>query len=154
MAFCSNCGSNISDEATFCASCGQPVGGANAQKQYQYQGYAPKPTAYIPETDEQDIRDNSTLSLFCYLSIFGIILALVAKPESKYVKFHANQGICMNIFIMILSLCAIIPFLGWVAAGVGYIFTGVCAIMGIVRACNGRMVPLPIFGKYNVLNYK
>jgi len=32
MAFCSKCGSQINDGATFCASCGQPVQ-ANAQKQ-------------------------------------------------------------------------------------------------------------------------
>jgi uncharacterized membrane protein len=155
MAFCPNCGANVSDDATFCASCGQPIGGAGQQQQQyqQYQAYRPKPTAYVPETDEQDIRDNSTLSLFCYLGIF-VILPLTAKPESKYVKFHANQGICLMLYYIIIMLCAIVPFLGWIVAAVGYIFGFVCLIMGVVRACNGRMIPLPLIGKYNILNYK
>lgn len=158
MAFCPNCGANVSDGATFCPSCGQPIGGANQQQQYQYQQQyqayaAPKQTAYIPETDEQDIRDNSTLSLFCYLGIF-MILPLTAKPESKYVKFHANQGICLILYYFILMLCGIVPILGWIVATVGSIFGFVCLIMGIVRACKGRMIPLPLIGHYNVLNYK
>ena len=59
----------------------------------------------------------------------------------------------LDIFIVICTVVAIIPVLGWIVSGVGAIMYIVFVIMGIVRACKGKAVDLPIVGKYTILHW-
>lgn len=92
--------------------------------------------------------DNS--KLLAILSYFGAwMFALLIKPEkdNEYVKNHAKNGI----IVTVLSLVNIIPFLGQLA----YIVVLVFAIIGIIKAAQGKTYDFPIFGgMFPVLNTK
>jgi len=102
--------------------------------------------------DPEDVRENGTLSLFCYLSIL-LIIPIILKPNSDFVKFHTNQGLVLILFSIIANLCFIVPFLGWAVGAIADVFAIVCIIIGIVNACRGMKKPLPLIGKYQIYKY-
>lgn len=122
----------------------------NQQRQYQQQ--APvytKPAA--PGYDAADIEQNKYLCILCYFGIL-LLIPLLAKANSRYCKYHSNQGLVLLLFMIAVSVVAIIPILGWLVMLVGYIFGFVCWIIGIVNTCSGKVQPLPLIGKLNILN--
>lgn len=118
--------------------------------------------AYIPqETFEAgDIKRNRIPAALAYLLFF---IPLLVCPESRYGRFHANQG------LMLL-------FTGSVGAGVdlflsyalksapphAYLMIGVISlyvvffmigffVVGMVSAYQGKAKRLPLFGKYTII---
>ena len=108
-------------------------------------------TAQAQETvySAEDIEKNKAMAGLSYLLFF---LPLVACPESKYAKFHANQGLVLLITsvagIVILSL---IPIIGWVLAPIFSIAVLVLGILGLVNGFGGKAKRLPVIGKFNIL---
>ena len=143
MAYCTKCGAYIADDAKFCPSCGQVAGGFAGETGYQ-------PPVYQRPVLSQDAIDNRVISVFCYMGIMMLIPCLL-KSESEFVKFHANQGLVLLLAALVSSLAFIVPFLGWIVGGIAYIIVAVLEIIGVVRCLQGKMIPLPIVGKYTVL---
>ena len=51
-----------------------------------------------------------------------------------------------------LGVVAAIPIIGWIVSAVGYVFSFVCFIMGIINVCNGDTKELPLIGSIKLLN--
>lgn len=104
----------------------------------------------IEETfDPADIEKNKTMAGLAYLIFF---LPLIASPDSKYGKFHANQGLLLLIASIVGSLVlGMIPFVGWVLLLFYPIVILVFGIMGLVNGFGGKAKPLPIIGKYTII---
>ncbi len=139
MSFCRNCGAQLEENVKFCANCGSVVDGAAAT--------AARNVDHTADYDAVDISETKYLSLFCYLGIFFMIFALVAKPHSQFVRFHANQGLVLTILLFAAGIVMIIPVLGWIVGAVAYIFSIVCMIIGIVNSCKGQAKELPLIGR-------
>lgn len=131
MAFCKQCGEQIG-EARFCPICGAAAESSQAS--------APV----------NDIEDNKLISILCYLGIL-LLIPLLVKPDSQFVKYHSNQGLVLLLFTVIVGAVGAIPIIGWLAAIVGGIFSFVCFIIGIVNAIDGEMKPLPLIGSIEIL---
>ncbi len=126
------------------------------------------------EFDEKDINDNKGISI---LSYFGplVFIPMLAKKDSKYARFHANQGLTLFIVyvgytvlqnILLAILRAIFPWkwdYGYLG-GRGFIFDalstilsliwipiGIIAIIGIINAASGKAKELPLIGKFKFL---
>jgi len=138
MSFCRNCGAPLDENVKFCANCGSEVSGAAA---------AARNTDHTAEFDAVDISETKYLSLFCYLGILFMIFAMVAKPHSQFVRFHANQGLVLMILMIASGVVMVVPVLGWIAGALGYIFSIVCIIIGIVNCCKGLATELPLIGR-------
>lgn len=151
MAFCTRCGSNVPDGENFCPNCGAPIA-APAAEPYQQQAYV-NPGDHTAEISAEDIGRTKYLSALCYLSFLFGIIGLLAEPNSKFIRYHLNQVLMLDIFLVACTIIGIIPILGWIVAGVGVIMYIVFVIMGIVRACKGRAADLPIVGKYTILHW-
>ena len=157
MAICKNCGAEIAENAVFCSACGakveaqaEPVNDAqqNCQAEPEF-----TPVYDAPQSEEytaEDINNNKVVALLSYIGILFLVPLLAAK-ESKYAQFHANQGLVLFIANLILGVAAAIPVLGWIVSAVGYIFTFVCMILGIVNAAQGKAKELPYIGKYRII---
>lgn len=111
MAFCKNCGNQISDDAMFCDKCGTAVNdnGASAQQneqqyggpqqysgaqQYsdpQQNGYNQQPVQPEILSDDADVQKNKGIALLSYLSLLFLIPLFAAK-HSEYTRFHVRQG--------------------------------------------------------------
>lgn len=97
----------------------------------------------------EDIEKGKTMAGLSYLLFF---LPLVACPESRYAKFHANQSLVL--FITAIAgniILGIIPVIGWMLLpvfGIGVLALG---IMGLVNGFGGKAKGLPLIGKFTIL---
>ena len=109
------------------------------------------------EFDQNDIQQNKAMGILAYLS-WLVLIPLFAAKESKFARFHCNQGLVLAIAeIAIWVVCGIlsrIPFIGWLFVVIegllGVVFL-VLAILGIINAAKGQAKELPIIGKFRIL---
>ena len=99
------------------------------------------------------------------LAYFGILvlIPIFAAKKDPFARYHANQGLVLFIFMMIISvlsnvlttvLVEISPMLALIVSGVLGLITFIfCifALIGIIRAIKGQMKPLPIIGGIKIL---
>lgn len=91
--------------------------------------------------DQNDIEENKTLAILCYLGILFII-PLLLKPKSRFVKFHAKQGLVLAIGWFIGMVLYPVMGLGFIV----HIAIVVLSIMGIMNVSEGSMKKLPVVG--------
>lgn len=158
MAFCGNCGTNVSDGSRFCPHCGQVLQGSgsegnNRQGNGANRSYSAQGREFTGFFDPRDISDNHFLCILCYLNILFVI-PLVMRPHSPYVKFHANQGILLFILTLLNGVCWKIPVIGWLAGIIVSIYSFIAVVLGIIACLNGQARELPIIGGITILNWK
>lgn len=180
MAFCSQCGANIPDEANTCTACGAPVettvGAAaqqvNAQQQPNYQqpqqpnyqqpqgntyGTSVTPDGKVPRNtpiDPADITANKGISVLCYFGIFALI-PMLTKKNSLFVRYHAKQGVILFLAEIIVSiLSGILSSIAFLSIIMGLLGTAifVFAILGIVNACQGQAKEIPLVGSIDAFD--
>ena len=109
------------------------------------------------EYDPADIEKNKTISALAYILFF---LPLVACPESKFGRFHANQGLVLLLFSIVggIVISILYGILIWVfyplAAlinAVFYLAVLALVILGIVNTFNGKAKELPVIGKIKLI---
>lgn len=101
------------------------------------------------EHDAQDIEENKTIAGLAYLIFF---LPLIATPDSKFAKFHANQGLIL--FILAVAgniILGMIPFIGWLLIPIFTLFVLVLGIIGLMNGLNGKSKELPLIGKFRII---
>lgn len=102
------------------------------------------------EYSDDDIFKNKTMSALAYIIFF---IPLIAAPDSKFGKFHANQGLVLLITGFIGSfVLGIIPIIGWILLPVFSLAVFVIAVMAIVNTLNGKAKKLPFIGDINLIN--
>ncbi len=190
MAFCSNCGAQLSDGVKFCSSCGSEVDSnvqqpapaqplyqqpvypqppvspeqpAYQQSQQQYppaQGYYQQPVQQGPYDEAADIASNKAMAILAYLG-FLVLIPIFAAKDSKFARYHANQGLLLMLFdlagaILIGIFGSIFLFTGlfflvtllWALYWIAIV---AMVILGIVNASSGKLKPLPVIGKITIL---
>lgn len=159
MAFCSKCGTQINDGAKFCPSCGTPVAATAAEPQQQ--SYQPTPAPSASSGEAQDAEQNKVMGVLAYLGIL-VLIPLFAAKESKFARYHANQGLVLCIAAIVYGvaysiLSSVILAISWrlyfLVSIIGLVGVGfaVLAVIGIINAVNGKMKELPLIGKYKLL---
>lgn len=142
MPFCTNCGTGVDADASFCHNCG-------AQQ--------PRPQPQFTEFLEG--MSDRTASILCYIPVFGVIPAIVFLASQKYrtnqrVRFNAFQALYLFVAWLIVSSAVpaffITGFPGW---GVEHAIFGalklalfICWIYLLVKAANQQQVKLPVIG--------
>ncbi len=173
MAFCASCGSKLEDGTKFCPSCGaaQAAGTystnttGNTADTNQAQGI--KITDTTSSYDNNDIEKNKVLCAVSYISIL-FFLPLVACPESRFGKFHANQALILLIASIILGTAGgIVTQIWWAlplipdfiknitGSLLSFIFSAAPVagmVFGIVSAAQGKAREIPLIGKFNLIN--
>ncbi|MDT3738045.1 MAG: hypothetical protein RO257_00950 [Candidatus Kapabacteria bacterium] len=101
----------------------------------------------------EDIEQNKVISLFAYIIFF---IPLLAAKDSKFGRYHANQGLVLFLlsiafWIVATIITSIIPLIGLIIFPLGYIGLLILAILGIVNALNGKANPLPIIGGISLI---
>ncbi len=113
-------------------------------------------TDHTNEFDPEDIRANSSLSAVCYISIL-FFLPMVLRPDSRFARFHANQGLLCLILCALIGVveacCGLIPVVGHViGALIGLVSFGYF-LFGFVNALNGKARELPFIGGISLIKY-
>ena len=109
------------------------------------------------EMDPNDIQQNKVMAILAYLS-WLVLIPLLAAKESKFARFHCNQGLILAIAEIacwiIFGILGIIPYIGIIFRIIGWladIAFFVLAVLGIINAYNGKAKELPIIGKFQIL---
>lgn len=162
MAKCPNCGAPMEDNAKFCPSCGAPV---NEAPKTENQGEQNKNENFFTQLNDtpdttadytkEDIDKNKVMGVLAYLGLL-VLVPLLAAKDSKFARFHSNQGLVLLIAEVICSvlsgILSLIPF--WLIRLPIYlvqIALFVLAIIGIVNAAGGKAKELPVIGKITIL---
>lgn len=157
MAFCNKCGNQLPDGANNCPNCGAPAGNTQ-QKTQDFVNNMMNTNDTTSQFDPQDINNNKGMSVLAYIG-FLFLVPLLACPNSKFARYHTNQGLVLFLLEFALGvvtgILGIIPIAGLIIGGllsaVGGIFTLVLMIMGIINAAQGQAKELPLIGKITLL---
>lgn len=156
MAYCKHCGAELEENAKFCASCGQATDestskGADFTEAFNNLNNTADTTS---EYDPHDIEDNKIMGILAYIGPLFLI-PLLAAQNSKFARFHTNQGLVLFIVDVILGvaskLIGLIPFVGWIARIVCGLVCFALMIVGIVNVANGKAKELPLIGNIRIL---
>jgi uncharacterized membrane protein len=135
MAFCSKCGSAVSEGATFCSVCGSPASSAGTPA-----------TPPIPAGTTASGLSSNVAAALSYFFITGIIFLLMEQfKNDKFVRFHSFQAIAYGVVVTIFWMI----WNGVVFAGVyslGFFWT----IISLVNT----LISLAIFAYWLFLMYK
>ncbi|WP_352418985.1 hypothetical protein [Proteiniborus sp.] len=97
----------------------------------------------------EDVEKNKVMAGLAYIIFF---LPLLACPDSKFGKFHANQGLLLLILGFAGSvILSFIPVIGWLLLPVFSIVVLVFGIIGLVNGLSGKAKELPVIGKFKLL---
>ena len=103
------------------------------------------------ECEPEDIEANKVLAILAYIGIL-VIIPLLAGKDSKFARFHTNQGLILFIFAIIISFLSFkLSWMGWVFKVLDA-FVVVFAVLGIINAASGKAKELPLIGKLRILN--
>lgn len=142
MPFCTNCGSKVEPQASFCPSCG-----------------AAQPKKTVEVNDFLESMSDRTASILCYIPVFGIIPAIIFLATHKFrthagVRFDAFQS--LYLFVAWLVISTAIPTLFWGNFHPSWIeglfFGGlklvvfICWIYLLIKAAQQQQVRLPLIG--------
>jgi len=129
MAFCSKCGSQISEGENFCPKCGAPVNGA-----------------YTAASGSSD----TLMGILSYIGLLALI-PYFSKGQSSFVRYHAVRGMNLMILEIIAGVaCGILsiglPVIGDILSWLVSVGGLVLSIIGIVHVANKEMQDLPVVG--------
>lgn len=206
MKFCGKCGTQVDDNIQFCPSCGNSMGQPAQQPQQpqQNQNYGAVPpmgapaqqqnTAqggknffqklldtpdYTAQFDPADVQSTKGASIAAYFGILFFV-PLAVNGNSKYGRFHANQGL---VFLIASAILGVVSFLiqllfnsifvsevtvwgvgtgVYATNGFGHFLSGLFGfvlalpslawfILGLINSINGRAKELPIIGKLRII---
>ncbi len=109
------------------------------------------------EYDPQDIEKNKIMAILAYLG-FLVIIPLFCAGESRFARFHVNQGLVLLItdiiLGMIFALVGWLPLIGWLIKIVRWLASViffVFMVIGILNAYRGKAKDLPFIGGIRLL---
>lgn len=108
------------------------------------------PLADGERPDPADVDQNKIFAVLAYLGILFLVPLLVAK-ESRFARYHTNQGVVLFIAGMIGGVLSVIPFVGCIIMPLVIIGVVILMVMGIINAAKGECKPLPLIGQYKLI---
>ena len=111
---------------------------------------APATEAAPVEVDSADASANKVMAILAYFGIL-VLVPLFAAKDSKFARFHANQGLILLICEVVIFFIGRIPgidLLVWLLN----IAIAVFAIIGIINAAKGEAKELPFIGKFRIIS--
>lgn len=146
---CEKCGATLTDGAKFCDKCGASTGAAANNTAQAAPQAAPQPVPvaapavdpfdHTAEYDAKDISENKVIALCPYVfSVLGVIVALLATRESRYVAFHAKQALKIYVCYALATFVNVVPLLGQIAYAVISVLVVIAIIAGFFNVCNGK----------------
>lgn len=102
----------------------------------------------IESFDPQDIEKNKTMAGLAYILFF---LPLIVCPESKFARFHANQGLILAIIAFGASIILSITIVGLFLVPFLMVAIAIFAVIGLINGFNGKAKELPLIGRFRII---
>src|SRR5438874_603801 len=161
MAFCTKCGTQISEATRFCPSCGQEQSGLKPAQPSPTSSASHNPGPSAPHHSGSGLSENLAALLSYSLGwLTGLIFYFLDRRP--YVRFHAAQSMVLfgGIHIIRILLAAVFGFGWWMGGMHGWSHMGAAAplfaVIGIVsfvlwivcmvKAYRGERFKIPVAG--------
>lgn len=118
-----------------------------------------EPQPEQPQKSDSSVPSETAVKVSCALAYLYILffLPLIVCPNSKFGKFHANQGLvllltaaALQIVFMILNL--FLPGIIYaILSAIESVALLLATVYGIVNACTDKMNKLPLIGEITIL---
>lgn len=116
---------------------------------------------YTYEFDASDIQNNKVMGILSYLGIL-VLVPIFAAKESKFARFHANQGLIVLIFQAAISITlgilavflSYVPVVRVLFAVIRWLISTALvlpSVLGIVNAARGLAKEIPLIGGFRIL---
>ena len=167
MAFCPVCGEHVADSTPSCPKCGAPLNQQNSastgtqQAVNDFVNNLNNTADYSSQMDPADVEQNKVMAILAYIGIL-VFVPIFAAPQSKFARFHANQGLTLFIFEVVYGV--IMSVLGATVGKIpvaGPITLTICGLVsliwlilmicGIINAVNGKAKELPVLGNIHFM---
>lgn len=185
MKYCTKCGKELKKDDKFCGHCGEKVGATNKKDTSTSEEFVDKigdSVEKILDTQDDtkkykkdDIENNKGLAALSYIGPLALI-PYFGNKESKYVKYHAVQG--MNLLIIwiiywivfalfhlikVTDACTIVnngtmincihktPSIITIPLDIIGLFIFALSIIGFVFALIGKAKKVPLLDKVNII---
>lgn len=98
----------------------------------------------------QEINQGKTIAIVSYLTIVGLIAAIVMNNSqpSSLGRFHIRQSIGITVLAVALGTLSFIPGIGGLISKVIGVIVLLALVLGVLTALNGQEKALPIVGQY------
>ena len=157
----------LKEGGRFCPGCGTPV---EEPAQTAQQNSTSKENSFAAafntadttaQYDPADVEKNKAMGVLAYLS-WLVLIPIFAAKDSRFARFHANQGLVLFIASAIFGvarwiLSEILLAISWrlyfvtiIISLFGLVFLAL-AIIGIVNAATGKAKELPVIGQIRIL---
>lgn len=162
MPYCPKCGKEIKENENLCAQCAAAENNTSFEETVKEKFNEINNTAdTTAEYDTADINNNKVFAILAYIGILVLVPVFAAK-ESRFARFHANQGLVLFIFYIawniiysiVNGVLKLIPFVGvffWLLGWLVNIVFLAFMIIGIVNAAQGKAKELPLVGSVKIL---
>ncbi|MDO5335162.1 MAG: zinc-ribbon domain-containing protein [Coriobacteriia bacterium] len=114
------------------------------------------PNDHTAEFDPRDIAENKIYAMLGYLlSVVGIVVTLLACPQSPYARFHVRQAVKLLILETIVGIVTGLLF--WtiivpIVAGIFLLALFVVHCICFFQVCSGTAKDAPIVRSFNFMN--
>ena len=97
-----------------------------------------------------DVNQGKTVAIVAYLTIIGLIAALVMNNNqpSSLGRFHIRQSIGITVLGIAIGLLTYIPGVGGIISMVGGIILLLALVLGILSAVKAEEKGLPVVGGF------
>ncbi len=99
--------------------------------------------------DPADIQDAKGTAWLSYFGLF-LLIPLLSKPNSRYIKHHCNIGLIIIIAGIISSVISAIPYVGLLALVINLVVF-IVWIMGLIHTFQGKAYDFPLLDKIKII---
>lgn len=157
MPECPKCHSKVNFGEKTCPACGQDLLESAADTLREKAAAFTDTPDTTGEYDAADMQSNRLMALLSYFGIL-VLIPIFAAQHSRFVRFHANQGLVLLIAGVVLQAAAevvkripLIGFAGSILRALVTLIWAVLMILGIIHVINGEARELPLIGKFRIL---
>lgn len=102
-----------------------------------------------------DAETNRSARISSALGYLFFIIPLTMHPESKFARYHANQGFILMLWMtVVLALATLIPYVGVFLVIPVAAFGVFAGIRGIILALRCQAKHIPLIGKLILIEYE
>lgn len=99
----------------------------------------------MPKQNHSDI--DRLLAALSYVWVLFVIPYTLGHKKA-FVFSHAQNGLALFVFEMILMAIGFVPFIGWSIALAGWVFVVICCLLGMGHAMAGQSFKVPLLDQY------
>jgi uncharacterized membrane protein len=106
----------------------------------------------IGDFSQEDMRRCRIPAALSYLFFF---IPMILCPESKYGRFHANQGLLLTLLLLFGgTILSVVPYAGgYLVLAVTFV-SAALLIYGLYNALSLKVKPLPVIGRITLIHQK